>query len=466
MNIEKTFTPDHQVILKVTIDDARLEEAKHRAARKAAQKTRIPGFRPGKAPYHVIVRTVGDAAILQEAVDVVLDEDYSKIIEESGIKPYASGTLNNITSMEPLVLEFTIPLEAETKLEDYTSIRFPYELKEVTDEDVQQYLEELRERMSSLEPVDHPAEVGDVVFLHLSAERKEAVEGKSLVLIADRATQVAIKDDDAQTTSEWPFPGFSRKLVGAKPGDESTFEHTYADDSVLENLRGVEAVFRYKVEDVKVRRLPELDDEFAKSLGEYETFDSVREEVRKGLEAQTKTDYDREYQNKIIDTILETAELKYAPAMLDQELDVFVHQLEHRLEDQGLDMPTYLKSRQMDAEGLRDELRPSAEARLRRSLVVFQVAKNDNIQVDEQEVQQEAIQTLNSISQSYPEKEARKMINQNFIQNMIGNITSDMLVSKTLEHLTRLGRGITAETPAASDETEAPEPADESTEAE
>ena len=148
MNIEKTFTDDHQVNLKVTIDDARLDEAKQRAARKLAKRTSIPGFRPGKAPYHVIARTVGDAAILQEAVDLILDEDYSKIIDEAGINPYSSGALNNIPSMEPLTLEFTVPLEAETTLGDYKSVRFPYDLEPVSDENVTAYLEDLRERMA------------------------------------------------------------------------------------------------------------------------------------------------------------------------------------------------------------------------------------------------------------------------------------------------------------------------------
>lgn len=463
MNIEKTFTQDHQVNLKVTIDSDRLETAKQRAARKLAKNTRIPGFRPGKAPYHVIVRTLGDAAILQEAVDLVLDEDYTKIIEEADIKPYSSGTLNNISSMEPLTLEFTVPLEAETTLGDYKSVRFPYELEPVSDENVTQYLEDLRERMASLEPVDRPAQDGDVVFLKLSAERKEPVEGKSLVLIADRSTQITIKSEEETAETEWPFPGFSRRLINVRPGVEDTFDYDYAEDSVLENLRGVSAIFRYKVEDVKIRKLPELNDEFASTLGEFENMEALQAEVRSGLEAQAKSEYDREYQNKIIDAILETAELKYAPAMLEQELNVFIHQLEHRLQDQGLDMPTYLKARQLDDEGLREEMRESAEARLRRSLVLFQVAKEENVQVDENEVQQEAIQTLNTISQNYSQKDARKMINESFIQNMIGNITSDLLVNKTLERLTRIARG-EAESAELAAETDGESTADEPTE--
>lgn len=441
MNIEKTFTDDHQVKLKVIIDKEPLEQAKQRAARKLAQKTRIPGFRPGKAPYNVILRTVGESAILQEAVDLLLDEQYPKIIDEAGIKAYGSGQLDNISSMDPLTLEFTVPLEAEVTLGDYKSIRFPYELQPVTDEQVDQFVEELRDRSATMEPTNEPAKEGDVVFIKLSADRKEVKEGQSLALINDRNTNITIKAESADTSNEWPFPGFSRRLVGAKPGDEATFEYAYPEDSVLESLRGTEAIFRYKVEDVKNRILPELNDEFAKSMGEFETLENMRDEVRKGLEEQAKAEYDKEYDNKILEAIQEKATIKFPPQMLERELEVFIHQLEHRLEDQGLDMKTYLKTRQITEEELRDETRPSAESRLKRSLILFEAAKAEEIQVDDQEVQNQAMQTLSQINQVYSPQEAKKMVSNEFIQNMVGNITSDLLVQNTLKRLEAYARG-------------------------
>ncbi len=142
--------------------------------------------------------------------------------------------------------------------------------------------------------------------------------------------------------------------------------------------------------------------------------------------------------------------------MLENEVDMFKHQLEHRLEDQGLDMATYLKSRQIDESGLFDELKPSAEARLKKTLVLFEVAKVETIQVDENQVQAEAIRTLNEISQSYSQKDAKKMVNEQFIQNMIGNITSDLLIKNSLKRLETYAKGeevkVDAEVEAASEE--------------
>lgn len=441
MNIEKNYTEDHQVKLTVTIDKEPLEEAKHRAARKLAQRTRIPGFRPGKAPYNVVLRTVGESAVLQEAVDMLLDEQYPKIIEQAGIKAYGSGELDSITSMDPLTLEFTIPLEAEVTLGEYKSLRFPYELPSVTDEQVDQFVEELRDRSATMEPTNEPAKDGDVIFLRLSADRKNPKEGQTVAIINDRSTTVTVKPETADKSSEWPFPGFSRRLVGAKPGDEDTFEYAYGEDSVLENLRGTEAIFRYKVEEVKSRSLPELNDEFAKSMGEFENLEEMRVEVRKGLEEQAKTEYEKEFDNQILEAIQEKSTIKFPPQMLERELDVFLHQLEHRLQDQGLDMQTYLKTRQMTQEELRNETRPSAEARLKRSLILFQVAKEENVQVNDQDVQNEAMQTLNQLNQVYTPQEAKKMVTNEFIQNMVSNITSDLLVKNTLQRLEAYAKG-------------------------
>jgi trigger factor len=173
LKIDKQFTEDHQAKLTVELEPQNLEEAKHRAARKIAQKVKIPGFRPGKAPYPVVLRTVGEAAVLDEAMEILVNERYPKIIEESGIQPYGPGSLENIQKLDPPTLEFLVPLDAEVTLSDYHALRFPYELKPITEEEVDQTIEDLQDRMAVLEPVDRPAQEGDQVFIHLSSERKE-----------------------------------------------------------------------------------------------------------------------------------------------------------------------------------------------------------------------------------------------------------------------------------------------------
>lgn len=446
MKIEKQFTEDHQAKLIVELEPQQLEVAKQRAARKIAQKVKIPGFRPGKAPYPVILRTVGEAAILDEAMEFLVNENYPKIIEEAGIKPYGPGSLENIQKLDPPTLEFVVPLEAEVILGDYRAVRFPYDLKPVSDEEVEQTIEDLRDRLAIYEPVERAAEEGDQVYIHLSSERKEVKEGQSLTLIKDREVPVTINPADKDVTKEWPFPGFSRNLLSLRAGDEKVIEYTYPDDAYLESLRGTAAIFRIKVDDIKLRKLPDLNDEFAQSVGEFETMDELQKMVRENLERQSKSEYDEEYNNKVINEILKDTQVKYPPQMLENEIDLMIRQLENRLAEQKLDMPTYLKTRRMEEADLRKELLPAAEARMKRSLTLFEISKAEEIKVEPDELQNETVRTLDSINRIYSPKEARKMVSEPFINNMVSSIAADLTIAHTFERLQEFAK---SDAPAA-----------------
>jgi trigger factor len=154
LNIEKQYQEDHQMKITVQVEPQALEEARQHAARKISKHTKIPGFRPGKAPYSVILRTVGEAAIFEEAVEILATDLYPKAIDEAGIEPYGPGQLENITSTDPLTFEFIVPLDAEITLGDYHSIRLAYEAPVIEDGDVEKVLNDLRERQAVLTPLN------------------------------------------------------------------------------------------------------------------------------------------------------------------------------------------------------------------------------------------------------------------------------------------------------------------------
>jgi len=295
LNIQKELLSDHQVKLTVSIPPEPLEEAKRRAARQIAKKVKIPGFRPGKAPYAVVLRSVGESAIFQEAVELLADETYPKVLDEAEIKPWGPGSLKDIPAQDPLTFEFVVPLQPEVTLSDYRALRFPYELKATTEEEVEQAIEDLRDRHATYETImDRPAREGDQVSIRIKAERKTVAENQSLALINERDSELTINAESDDTSKEWPFSGFSRRLVGLNPGDEINFDYTYPEDSTLENLRGVEAVFYVQVVAIKLRTLPEVNEEFLKSLGEFKDVDEFRGIVRQNLERQAKALYDRD----------------------------------------------------------------------------------------------------------------------------------------------------------------------------
>ncbi len=152
MNIEQQILDNHQVKLTVQLESSKLEEAKHRAAQHLSQHKKIPGFRPGKAPYPIVLRNLGEETILEEALDILVKDIYPKIIEEAKIKPYGPGSLENMPTLDPLTFEFVVPLEPEISLGDYKQIRIPYKLKSISKKDINKVLDDLRERQVLLEP--------------------------------------------------------------------------------------------------------------------------------------------------------------------------------------------------------------------------------------------------------------------------------------------------------------------------
>jgi trigger factor len=441
LKIETTYTDDHQATLKVAFDPEPMEGYKRRAARQIAKTTKIPGFRPGKAPYNMIERTVGLPAILEEAINLLVDEQYPKILDEAGIKPYGPGSLTSIEEFDPPVLVFSVPLEPEVKLGDYQAVRVDYDLKPVEDQQVEDTLDDLLERSISYDVVERPAQDGDQVSILLSAERKQAVEGKVSTLIREREVPVVIESEEEAGTRSWPFPGFSRHLAGLSVGDEKTIDYTYPEDSVMESLRGTEAEFKLKVQAVKVSNKPEMDDAFAKTMGEFETVEDLRKEVRGSLEERQKNEEDERFREQIMEKLLADAEVKFPPQMLEQETDGLVEQLKRRMQEQGVDYPTYLKTRQMDEAGFREEVKPNAETRLKRSLILLELLRQEDLHVHPDELQAETIRMLGQLSEMMPQEEFRKATREDNLQNLIGNVSSELLIQKAWKRLEAIARG-------------------------
>jgi trigger factor len=442
LKIETQILEDHQVKLTVEIDDEILEQAKRKTAKKIARQIKIPGFRPGKAPYHVIQRQVGDEALLEESLETLINDNYPQIIEKAEITPYGPGKFENISSFEPLTLEFIVPLMADVELGDYKEIHFPYEVPQVNDEEVAAVVEDLRHRQAVEESVERPAEAGDHVYLSLSAKKfEDAEENGSEVLIEERSSSIIIAEEGVDSSAEWPFDGFSRELIGMSNGENKNLIYTYSDESEFESLQGVTAEFSVKIEDVKSRTLPELDDEFAQSIGEYEDLESLEGEIRTSLVQRTEETYNSEYDDQVMDVIVDESTIQYPPQMLEHEIDEVIFQLERRLGSQGLDLETYLKTQDMDEQGLREEATPAAESRLKRSLVLLEIAKQEEIDVSEGDLQQETERTLDSITQYMSETDRKKFSSQETVSNLAGNLYAEMRMNRTLEYLRTAAKG-------------------------
>jgi trigger factor len=434
----QTRTDDHQLQLTVEIEPQTLESARQRAAKRIAQKVKIPGFRPGKAPFSVIEKQVGEKAIKDEALDIVIDDVYPKLIEETGVKPYGPGMLEKVDEeKDPPVFSFRVPLSPEVKLGDYDKIRLPYEEKAPKQEDFDKVFNNLREQAAVLSPVERATQEGDIAYILMSAVRQEG----GAELLPERRYPVVVEKADVDTKTEWPFPGFSRTLIGMKAGEEKSFPHTFPKDSDFEDLRGQTAEFKMKMEEIKARELPALDDTLAQSVGNYKDFGELKTEVERQLNENFKREAREAYEDEIVMKMIGESEIKFPPQMLHHEVHHYIEDMVPDLNARGLDLETYLKSRQMDLEKLEEEVEPRVEERLKKSLVIMEASRAENIEVPEGEVQGLVEQKLAQLQQMMSEQELRKLLNKDNLQGLVSRTLTEEVIRRTLARLTAIAQG-------------------------
>jgi trigger factor len=415
-----------------------METARQKAARKIAQRVKIPGFRPGKAPFNVIEKQVGADAIRDEALDIVLDDVYPKLIEETGVKPYGPGTLEKVhEDKTPPVFEFRVPLSPEVKLGDYDKIRLPYEDKKPEEKDIEKVLNDLREQSAMLSPVERATQEGDIAYILMGANRQDG----GAELLPERRYPVVVEKADVDTKTEWPFPGFSRTLIGLKAGEEKSFPHTFGKESEFEDLRGQTADFKIKMEEIKARELPVLDDAFAQTLGEYKTVAELRTEIERQLTENFKRQVREEYEDLIVTKMIADSEIKFPPQMLHHEVHHYIEDMVPDLNARGLDLETYLKSRQLTLEQFEEEVEPRVEERLKKSLVIMEASRKENIEVPEGEVQSLVEQKLGQLQQALSEQELRRLLNKDNIQGLVSRTLTEEVIRRTLARLGAIAQG-------------------------
>ncbi|MCB9136137.1 MAG: trigger factor [Anaerolineales bacterium] len=448
MNIQTEHNDQHQAMLTVELEPAQIERKKQQAARKLARTTHIPGFRPGKAPYHMVLRHIGEGRILEEAIEGLIDEIYPKVLDESGVQPYGPGKLENLSlEATPPTAQFSIPLAPVVTLGDYKSLRFPYERPEVTDDNVAKAIEGMREMYAEVTLVDRPAEESDLVNIELSGKFTDSEE--ETPYIDHKSYPVVIEPETADATHEWPFPGFSRLLIGASAGENKTASYTFPEDYEDEeteegdsiSLKGKTANYEISVTKVSSRVVPAIDETFIKRMGPYETVEEFEADTHKQLLERESSGYDEAYAQQILDSLVNGAEIKYPQEAVEDELDLVFNRLKSRLENQGISMDIYVKAVNKTEEELREDMRPGAEQRLKESLLLMEVATQENIQVDPNEVQHEIEHTLGHLLSGMSEREARRAFNDDALRGLTANIYNNTLLNKTLQHLRDMASG-------------------------
>lgn len=389
MNIEKQYQEDHSVKLIVEVDQEKMNTYKRRAAAKISARSKVPGFRPGKAPYDIVVRTVGEAAVTEQAVDLFIDTEYSNILKEADVNPGAAGTLESVDSVEPPKFTFRVPLAPEVDLGDYHSIRLPYEWVAPDEKAVEAALEDLRQMYSATENVDRPVEMGDYVLVDVNSETPE---------LNRTGFATFVRNEDRDT--EWPYNGFAKELIGLKVGENKTVQHDFPEDWEVEELKDKHVEIGTTVKTVRGVILPDLDDELAKKTGAGETLDELKEAVKKDVEKRSQDEYDDKYFVELIEKVKEGATIKYNAHSVEHEGEHVLSELSNRLAQQNMDLETYFKMRETTREKfIEEEVNPVAKKRLERGLLLDEIVREEKIQIDNEALEAEYNNTLMGLAQ-------------------------------------------------------------------
>lgn len=388
MNIEKQYQDDHSTKLIVEVNPEQMVAYKKKAATKISSQAKIPGFRPGKAPYDVVLRTYGEGAITETAVDIFIDKEYSNILKEADVNPGGSGTLESIESMDPPKFIFRVPLAPEIDLGDYKSLRLDYKWEKPEQKEIDTALEELRQMYASTENVEREIGNGDYVLLDVKSETEEL----------NRTGFATFIREEGRPT-EWPYEGFSKNLVGLKAGESKTIKHKFPADWEAEELKDKDVEMEATIKTVRGVILPDVDDELAKKTGAGETVAELMEAVKKDVEARSQNQYDDVYFVDLIEKIKEGATIKYNEHTLEHEGEHVLSDLSNRLSQQGMDLETYFKVRNTTREEfIKTEVEPVAKKRLERGLILDEIVKVEKIELDNDALQAEYLNAVNSLA--------------------------------------------------------------------
>lgn len=403
-----------------------------RSYRRVVSRLNIPGFRRGRAPRHIVESMMGRTALLQEALEFMVPETLDKVLQDEEVSAFGEPSIE-VTELEPVSFTATVPLEPTVDLAGYREIRVETDPVEVTDEEVDGVLDRVREEQAVWEPVERAAEYGDRLNLDVLGAMEE---------------ETVVEDEDVEyipnEENVLPFPGFAPNLVGLSEEDESEFTVTVPEDYPREQYAGKDIQFKVSVLSVKEKSLPELDDEFAKSVGDgFDDLEALRTSIRESLTSQAENAARNDLEQKSLEALCDVAVVNASPLLYERELEAMQADRERMLRQQGIDLPTYLRFMGKSADEFLDEMRPNAERRLVSALVMRKLAEVEEIEISDEDVQSETDRLLGLSAGDEEQDESNLDSLREFLgsESTRDNIRSTLHSRRVMERLTDIAQG-------------------------
>jgi trigger factor len=442
MRTSVTELEDSRVRVEVEVEADAVQDRVDRAAHTLAGDLRMPGFRKGKVPPQLVIQRVGREAVLEQALRDSLPEWYERALLDTGITPVGEPELN-VPALpgtgEELSFTFEVSVRPTAKLGDYKELEVGRAEAEVPEEAVQAELDRLREGFASLNPVDRPAAAGDLVVIDYSGTVDgEAFEGSE-------ATDLMV-----ELGAEGLLPEFDRALGGAAAGDEVTVEVQFPDDHRPESLAGKQASFTVTVKEVREKKLPELNDEFAAEASEFETLAELRDELRRRIAAALESRIEAEFREAAVDAAAQAAQIELPSELVHARAHEMWDRLARALSSRGASPEAYLRMQGKTSEQVVTDLESDAERALRREATLAAVADSEGIDVSDEEL-------LEALQQGEEDEAPDRVLERLRANGRDALLREDLRLRKAAELIASSARPIPQEQAAAREKLWTPE---------
>ncbi|CDM69317.1 Trigger factor [Clostridium bornimense] len=409
------------VKVTVTVEAEQLTTAVNEAYKKNVKQFNIPGFRKGKAPLMIIKKMYGEDIFNGEAGEIVVNKTLHNAVIENNLKVVEITNVNieQCETGKEFIYTAEIVTLPEVTLGEYKGVEVEKAVVEVTDEEVEADINAMREQNARIEVKEGEIADGDIAVIDF--------EG-----FVDGVAFEGGKGEDYSLTigSHTFIDTFEEQLIGLKAGDSKDVVVTFPEQYGKEELNGKEATFKVVVKEVKVKELPEIDDEFVKEVSEFNTVAELKEDTKKKMLEYKEHTAKHEFEEKVLSAVTENATIDIPEVMINKEIEAMIRDLEQRLKYQGLDMEGYLKYTNSTMDKVKDYMKESAEKRVRTDLVIGEIAKVEEIKVTDEELKEKATELAKQWGAGEVEKNAEMLMNM-----QKEYLTVDIINKKVIELL-------------------------------
>ncbi|MDI9476450.1 MAG: trigger factor [Natronincolaceae bacterium] len=421
MSSEIIKKEDTEVTLKLVVESAKFEEAINRVYNKTKSKFNIQGFRKGKAPRKIIERYYGVEIFYEDAIEMIFPEVYEAALKEHNIEPVDNPKIDieEINKGEDVIFTAVIEVMPEFEVTEYKGIEVKKKEYNVQEEDIQKELDILLEknaRMIAIEDrevqendmviIDYKGTIDGVAFEGGTAERQGLVIGSGQFI-----------------------PGFEEQLVGKNIGEEVKVEVTFPEEYHAKELAGQDAIFEVVIHEIKEKEIPQLDDEFAKDVSEFDTLDELKNNIREDLEKDAKNRAEQELRNDVVEQVSNKIDIKIPDAVIERQIDNMLMDFGYNLQYQGLSIEQYLQMTGITGEDLREQMKADAVKTIRNELVLGKIGEQENIVVTDEELDEQIQKTAEQFGQD-PEKMKSGLREQD-----LKSIKEGIIFRKTIDFL-------------------------------